>query len=238
MSTLKNATAVVLAGGLGTRLRSAVADRPKVLAEVRGRPFLAYLLDQLANAGVQDVVLCVGYRAEQIQQTFGNAYAGLRLAYSVESSLLGTGGAIRNALPLVGSDPLIAMNGDSYCQTDFPALWAWHHNRDARATLLLRWIANPARYGRVDIDEKGTVRAFEEKCDEAPPGWINAGVYVLARAVVESIAPGRSVSIEREVFPRWIAQGLTGCPCNGKFLDIGTPESYAEAEQFFATRAA
>ena len=238
MSALWNATVIVLAGGLGTRLRSAVADRPKVLAEVRGRPFLAYLLDQLAEAGLRDAVLCVGYRAERIQQTFGNAYAGLRLAYCVETTLQGTGGAIRDALPLAASDPLIALNGDSYCQTDFPALWAWHRDRGAQATLLLRWMADPARYGRVELDEQGGVRAFAEKCDRARPGWINAGVYVLSRAVVNAIPAGGPVSIEREVFPRWIGRGLTGCPGDGKFLDIGTPESYAEAERFFAQRAA
>jgi NDP-sugar pyrophosphorylase family protein len=238
MSTLENATAIVLAGGLGARLRPAVADRPKVLAAVGGRPFLAYLLEQLAAAGLRRAVLCVGYRAEQIQQTFGDAYAGLRLAYSVESALQGTGGAIRDALPLAGSDPLLALNGDSYCRTDFPALWAWHRDRGAQATLLLRWTADPGRYGRVDLDQQGNVCAFAEKCGPVAPGWINAGVYVLAQAVLAAIPAGRPVSIEREVFPRWIGRGLSGCPGRGEFIDIGTPESYAEAERFFAGRAA
>ena len=168
----------ILAGGLGTRLRPVLADCPKVLAPVNGKPFLAYLLEQLAGQGLRDVVLCVGYRSEQVEAAFGRSYAGLRVAYSVETSLQGTGGAIRDALPLAGSDPVIALNGDSYCQTDFPALWPWHGQRAAAATLLLRWVADPARYGRVEIDPQGSVQAFAEKCERAPPGWINAGVYL------------------------------------------------------------
>lgn len=238
MDAMEDITAVVLAGGLGTRLRSAVADRPKVLAEVLGRPFLAYLLDQLIDAGVREAVLCVGYRAEQIRENFGESYRSLRLAYCVETSLLGTGGAIRNAMPFVRSDPILAMNGDSYCEADLPALCAFHREHRAQATMLLRWIDNPARYGSAEVDANGFVRAFREKCDDAPPGWINAGIYILSRSVVESIPAEQATSIERETFPRWIGKGLVGCPCHGKFIDIGTPESYAEAERFFATKAA
>lgn len=238
MGSLKDVTGVILAGGLGTRLRSVLPDCPKVLACVGGKPFLAYLLEELGRQGLRQAVLCVGYRAEQIRQTFGSSYAGLRLAYAVETSLQGTGGALRDALPLAGSDPLIALNGDSYCQTDFPALWAWHQQRSAAATLLLRWVDDPARYGRVEIDPQGSVQSFAEKCPQAPPGWINAGVYVLSRAVIQSIPTGRPVSLEREIFPRWIGRGLGGCPQGGQFIDIGTPESYAQAERFFAARAA
>lgn len=223
---------------MGTRLQSVVADRPKVLAEVRGRPFLAYLLDQLAGAGLRRAVLCVSYRAEQIRQAFGESYAGLRLNYSYEVSPQGTGGAIRDAWPKADSDPAIVLNGDSYCETDITALWNWHHQHHAQATMLMRWVDDPQRYGRVEVDQEANIRAFQEKCDQSPPGWINAGVYVLSGAVVRAIPAGRPVSIEREVFPAWTGRGLLGCPGRGRFLDIGTPASYAEAQRFFGEKAA
>src|SRR5437899_2628493 len=108
-------SAAILVGGLGTRLRGIVADRPKVLAEVRGRPFLAYLLDQLVASGFQDVVLCTGYRSEQVKEVFGDGYGPLRIVYSEETVPLGTAGALRLALPLLQSETILVMNGDSFC---------------------------------------------------------------------------------------------------------------------------
>ncbi len=115
MNTIGNVTAAVLAGGLGTRLRGVLADCPKVLAPVKGKPFLAYLLEHLAGQGLRDVVLCVGYGSEQVEAVFGRSYAGLRLAYSCEPAPLGTAGAVRLALPMLESDPVLVMNGDSFC---------------------------------------------------------------------------------------------------------------------------
>ena len=118
VTDFSDVTAVILAGGLGTRLRSVIADRPKVLAEVRGRPFLAYLLDQLIVAGSRSVVLCTGYCGEQILRTFGERYGPLRLSYSQERTPLGTAGALRAGLGQFGSDSVLALNGDSYCSLD------------------------------------------------------------------------------------------------------------------------
>lgn len=228
-------TAVILAGGLGTRLQSVVADRPKVLAEIRGRPFLAYLLDQLAAFDLRRIVLCTGYLGEQVQAAFGDTYRCLRLLYSQELSPLGTAGALRLALPLFESNPVLVMNGDSFCETDLRTFWSRHNRRDADGTLLLAEVRDTKRYGRVDIDNDGRVLHFNEKGGRGGPGWINAGIYLLNHCLLLTIPAGVRASLEREMFPAWIGQGLHGYRSEGRFLDIGTPEAYAMAEQFFAS---
>lgn len=226
--------AVILVGGKGTRLQSVVADRPKVLATVSGRPFLAYLLDQVAAAGITHTLLCVGYRGEQVQAAFGEVYAGMSLTYSQETVLLGTGGALRLAWPLIASETLIAMNGDSFCEINLTDLWVWHQARRAKATLVLTPQSDTARYGRVSLAADGTISGFEEKGSAAGAGWVNAGIYVLDSEMVRAIPAGLAVSLEHEVFPGWIGQRLYGYQSRGRFLDIGTPESYTQADALFA----
>jgi NDP-sugar pyrophosphorylase family protein len=233
---LAGTTAAILAGGLGTRLRSAVADRPKVLAEVRGRPFLARLLDQVVDAGATRVVLLTGYRAEMIEQAFGTSYRGVELVHSPEPGPLGTGGAIRLALPHLASKAVLLLNGDSYCDVDLRAFHAAHVVSGAETSLTLVQVPDTSRYGRVELDAHDRVLAFVEKGGEPRPGWINAGVYLLDRRWIEAIPADRAASLEREVFAARVGQGLHGFRCGGRFLDIGTPESYREAERFFAPR--
>jgi len=227
---------VIFAGGLGTRLRAAVSDRPKVLAEVLGRPFLSYLLDQVAAAGVRRVVLSTGYLGEQVEAAFGGGFGGMEVVCSKEDEPLGTGGALRYALPRLQSDPVVVMNGDSYFDADFGALWDAHVERGAEGSMALCEVPDVARFGQVVVDENEALVSFEEKGSGRGAGWINAGIYVLSRAIVESIPEGRAVSLEKEVLPAWIGRGLYGVKGRGKFIDIGTPESYAEAEAFFGGR--
>src|SRR5262245_9203051 len=130
-------TVAILAGGLGTRLRTVVPDRPKVLAEAAGRPFLAWWLDALEAQGFRDIVLCTGFRAEQISQTFGSTHGRLHLRYSVEAQPLGTGGALRQALPLFASDPILVLNGDSFCEVNLRRFVHYHFRSGARTTLVL-----------------------------------------------------------------------------------------------------
>jgi NDP-sugar pyrophosphorylase family protein len=226
-------TAAILAGGLGTRLRSAIADRPKVLADVAGRPFLTYLLDQLRAAGVPRAVLCTGYRGEQIQSALGERYQEIKLIYSRESSPQGTAGALRLARPLLGPGSVLVMNGDSFCQANLKALAAVHRIRRASATLLLVQVPDTSRFGRVEMEPGGRITGFVEKQREGGPGWINAGIYFLETSFLESMASASNDSLERDVFPAWIGQGMFGHRSPGRFLDIGTPESYAEAQDFF-----
>ena len=223
----------VLAGGLGTRLRAVISDRPKALAEIHGRPFLAYLLDQLSNAGCSRVVLCTGHLGEQIEQAFGRRYRNLQISYSRETRPLGTGGALRLALPHLLSDPVLVMNGDSFCATDLTSFWEWHSTRDSQATMLLVEVSNTQRYGLVKIDIDGAVTEFVEK-KHGGSGSINAGVYLLSRQVIDSIPEDTAVSLEHDIFPALMSHGLYGYQERGRFLDIGTPEDFAAAEQFFS----
>jgi D-glycero-alpha-D-manno-heptose 1-phosphate guanylyltransferase len=235
-SGLAGVTAAVLAGGLGTRLRSVVADRPKVLAEVRGRPFLAYLLDQISAAGLGRVVLCTGHLGEQVEDRFGHGHSGLRLDYSRETSPLGTGGALRRALPLFESDPILVFNGDSYCDLQFEDFWQFHRTTGATGSLALKKIEDTRRYGRAMTQPDGTISGFAEKTDAGAPGWINAGIYLFSRALIDSIPSDRPASLEHEVLPSWVGRGLCGYRSAGAFLDIGTPEAYASTDRFFAAR--
>jgi NDP-sugar pyrophosphorylase family protein len=224
--------ALILAGGLGTRLRGVLADRPKVLAPVAGRPFLSYLLDQLQTAGVQQVILCTGYRAEQLEDAFGQRYGALALSYSREPEPLGTGGAVRLALPHIQTESMLVLNGDSYVDCPLADLIAWHRQRQFAGSLLLTRVADAARFGTVSVDDSGAIRSFQEKRGVAVPGWINAGIYLLARRLIEQLPEGRTVSLERDAFGRWLIEGLGGYQRQAAFLDIGTPESLAQSEDF------
>ncbi len=232
--SLAGLTAALLVGGLGTRLRAAVSDRPKVLAPVRGRPFLAYLLDQVAACGVTRAVLCTGYRGEQVREAFGDSYGTLALVYSQEPEPRGTAGALAFARPYLDGERVLVMNGDSYCAADFDALGRRHAAGAAAATIVLAHVEDTSRYGSMQVDAEDRVLRFQEKGGTSGPGWINAGIYLLARAFLAAIPPDGAVSIERDLFPRFLGRGLRGMRTGGRFIDIGTPASYAAAETFFA----
>jgi len=224
---LSDLNAVILAGGLGTRLRPVLWDQPKVLAPIGGRPFLAYLLDELVRQGARRVVLCTGHLGEQVEARFGNAYGPLSLVYSQEHEPRGTGGAIRGALPLLESDPALILNGDSYCRVHLPTFLAWHRARKARGSLVIARVAERSRYGRVDVSDDGAVLLFREKEDKGGSGWVCVGVYLLSQEIIASMPADGPCSLERDVLPA--AAGLFGYRIEGPFLDIGTPESYAQA---------
>jgi NDP-sugar pyrophosphorylase family protein len=234
MTSLAGVTVAILAGGLGTRLRPVLRDRPKALAPVAGRPFLAYILDQVAAGGASGVVLCTGHQGEQIRRAFGHSFAGLHLTYSQEGRPLGTAGALRRALPLLTSDPILVLNGDSFCEAQLTQFLHWHVESRAEATLLLTWVARAGRFGQVHLDALGRVARFEEKGAARGPGWISAGIYLIGRRLLSHLSAMEASSLEREVFPAWIGRGLHGYMSQGEFLDIGTPDAYAEAQDFFA----
>jgi D-glycero-alpha-D-manno-heptose 1-phosphate guanylyltransferase len=234
---MENICAAILAGGLGTRLRPAVGDRPKVLAQVQARPFLCILLDQLELAGIKKVVLLTGYRSSEIRESLGTQYGGMTLAYSAEPAPLGTAGALRHALPLVPSELILLLNGDSFCDLELSSLVSEHARRQADMSLTLTHVADANRFGQVEFAGDGRLTRFAEKCASNTAGWINAGVYVLSRTLVESIPDGRVVSLEKELLPNWVQQRhVFGFKATGRFLDIGTPASYAEAAAFFSVQ--
>ncbi len=224
--------AAILAGGLGTRLRPVIADKPKALAPVQGRPFITFLLDLLATAGVERIVFCIGHKGDQIATTLGETYDGIELVYSKEPSPRGTAGALRLALPLLGADPILILNGDSFCEVDLKAFVCFHETRKADATLLLTRVEDARQYGAVELAPDGRITAFTEKGHNRP-GWVNAGVYLLRRRFLATVPVDCHVSLEQDTFTRWIGRGLFGYSHGGRFIDIGLPESYARAEQFF-----
>jgi NDP-sugar pyrophosphorylase family protein len=226
--------AAVLAGGKGTRLAAAVPGVQKVVAQVAGRPFLGFILDQLETAGVRRAVLCTGHLAEQVEAMLGPAHGAMALGYSREPEPLGTGGALRLALPLLDSDPVLLLNGDSYCAADITKLLEDHADSGAAATLTVAHVDDTARYGSVDFDEETRqVRAFREKAGSSGPGWVNAGIYALSRELVESIPAGVVVSLERDVLPQCAGPRLRAFPVTAPLRDIGTPESFAAAQGEF-----
>lgn len=235
-SRLNGISAAVLAGGLGTRLRSVVPDRPKVLAQIHGRPFVSFVLDQLAGACVRQVVLCVGYKGGMVKKEFGHSHGPIQIIYSQEPRALGTGGALRLALRHIDADPFLVLNGDSYCAFDFGLFWDWHTTRKACVSLLLTEVEDTRRFGQVTVDDRGQIQRFTEKDPSSAAGWINAGVYIVSRDAISRIPRGKPVSLEADVFPNLIGQGLYGYQGGGRFIDIGTPSSHGTAEAFFRRR--
>jgi mannose-1-phosphate guanylyltransferase len=225
--------AIVLVGGEGTRLRPLTADVPKPALTLVDRPFLAYMVEWLAEHGVSEVVLACGFLPDVLREALGDGeHDGTRLTYVVEPRRLGTAGAIRFAAEALGDrleERFLTLNGDVLADLDLSALVRAHERRGAWATLALHPVPDAAAYGLVRTAADGAVLEFAEKTGEASAGDINAGAYVLERSVLEAIPAGREVSIEREVFPRLVGEGLAAVRLDGYWLDIGTPERYLQA---------
>ena len=225
--------ALVLAGGEGTRLRPLTLTVPKPAMPLAGRPFLTFMLDWLADHGVSEAILSCGFQAEGVRRVLGDIYDGMRLRYVVEEEPLGTAGPVRFAADEgILADRFLVLNGDCLTDFDLTEQMAQHYTTGAHATLALAAVEDVASYGVVPTDDEGRVEAFLEKSDAPPPGVnrVNAGIYVLERAVADRIEAGRAVSFEREVFPAMAREGvLYGFMAEGYWIDIGTPERYLEA---------
>lgn len=224
--------AIILVGGKGTRLQSTVSDRPKPMAIVAGKPFLEWLILSLCEQGVRNVILCTGYMGEMVEEYFADGSKwNLQVRYSHETFPLGTGGAVRNAFDLIQGDRFLVLNGDSYCRFDIDSMEGIHNSKSALATMWLVKMNDCSRYGSVILDNNGIIQSFSEKSLISAPGLINAGIYLLERQLIEPIEKGRMISLERDIFPHIVGKGLAGVVGGGVFVDIGTPESYASAEE-------
>lgn len=226
--------AIVLVGGEGTRLRPLTEVTPKPALPLVGRPFLAYMIEWLAGHGVSEVVLACGFLPDVLREALAGEEerAGVRIRYAVEPEPLGTAGAIRFAAEELGDDlgeRFLALNGDVLTDLDLSALLHAHGERGAAATIALHPVEDSSAYGLVRCGEGGEVLEFLEKTEERVPGEVNAGMYALQRSVLDLVPPGRSVSIERDVFPRLAGEGLHGLRLDGYWMDIGTPERYLQA---------
>ena len=224
--------AVILSGGLGTRLRGVIgSDTPKPMAEVGGRPFIELLLKQLKRHGFSRVILSVGYRHEVIREHFGERAFEMELVYSVETSPLGTGGALRKAADYIGSEVALVMNGDSYTDVDLNRLVQKHSRSGADLTVVaIRGARSDA--GLVVLDKGGRVVAFAEKRASSASRYLSAGIYVANKNVIASVSPGERISLEERLFPEWLSKGkhIRGFISDGPCLDIGTPERFQMAQ--------
>jgi mannose-1-phosphate guanylyltransferase len=227
--------AIVLVGGLGTRLRPLTLDTPKPMLPVAGVPFLTHQLARLAAAGVDHVVLATSYRPEVFEAHFGDgAGLGLRVDYVTETEPLGTGGGIRNVAPMLTSapgDPVVVLNGDVLSGHDIAAQLAVHADGNAAVTLHLVRVEDPRAFGSVPTDESGRVTAFVEKSPEPVSDQINAGCYIFRRSIIDDIPAGEVVSVERVTFPALLASGqpVLGYVDNAYWLDVGTPAAIVQA---------
>lgn len=225
--------AVVLAGGFGTRLQSVVADLPKPMATVAGKPFITYILDYLIVHGVNTVVLAVGYKHESIIQHFGESYNKLKIIYSVEEQALGTGGGILQAAHLLQSENLFVINGDTFFNVQLQQLGAFHMQKKTRLTVALKRMYNFDRYGTVEIDGAGKIIDFKEK-KFLDQGLINGGVYCLNRTIFPPQLP-KVFSFEKEILETgFVGEPYYGLEFSSYFIDIGIPEDYSKAQVDFA----
>ena len=230
--------AVLLVGGLGTRLRSAVPSLPKTLASVGDRPFLELLVRQLGNQEIRELVMCTGYMADHIQGVFqdGSEF-GATIEYSEETVPLGTAGALKLAQRYVQNESeFLVINGDTFLEIDFSEFIVSHRKHSGVASMAVVPVDNSSRYGIVQVGAEGRISGFLEKTGQNAPGIINAGVYVFTSAALALIPPG-PVSLERDVFPLLVEQGFYAIEQRGMFIDIGTPDDYARANKM-STRLA
>ena len=225
--------AILLCGGMGTRLRSVVADRPKPMADICGKPFLQYLLEMLRDKGITEVIFALGYMGEMIEEYFqdGSAF-GLKIAYSYEEEPLGTGGAIRNALPNILEEEVLVLNADTYFPMDYQGLYHFHQENDGDFSLATRAVPDISRYGAVRRDAAGRILAWNEKLgDGGQPlaGEINGGIYVMKKSLIAEIPEGKQ-SLEQDCVPKWLSEGkrIFGLPFEGYFMDIGIPKDYQQ----------
>jgi D-glycero-alpha-D-manno-heptose 1-phosphate guanylyltransferase len=223
--------AIVLAGGLGTRLRAAVPDLPKPMAPVGGRPFLEHLLGYWLKQGVTRFILSVGYKREAISAHFGSSWRGAAIDYAVEESPLGTGGGLLLAtVALEKPGGFLVLNGDTFFAVELAALQSFHAARNAQATLSLFRSPQDGRYTGIRLGCKGEVQSLDSGRRD---GLANGGVYLMERSLFDGIpaSAGKPCSLESDLLPRALSAGkrVFGRECAGSFIDIGVPEDYARA---------
>lgn len=225
--------AIILAGGFGTRLQSVVKDVPKPMADIAGKPFLAYLLQYLQEYGFTDCCISVGYKQEKIIEYFGDNYLGIKISYACEDTPLGTGGAIVNSLKNCDqAKPVVVLNGDSFLKIDYKKLADFHHKENSQITMVLREMEDCSRYGVVEIDEKNHIKNFAEKNPTLKNGLINGGIYLINPKVFTQFSLPNSFSFEKDFLSQYLADfEIKGFISNEYFIDIGIPQDYEKAQK-------
>lgn len=227
-SSLEEIDVVILCGGLGTRLRPVVFDRPKVLAEIGGKTFLEILVDSLTAQGFKNIILCVGYLKDQVKNLF-NYNKSYNITFSEEEEPLGTGGALKKAIPLIKSNPFMVMNGDSICKINFKEFYYFHINKKAIVSLILARSKTPRDFGSVVIDDSQRIISFKEKVECREECLINAGIYLMQRDVLSYMPDEAHFSLEYDLFSKLVENKCYGFITDSELIDIGTPERYEKA---------
>lgn len=233
LTSIATVDVVILCGGLGSRLRSVISDRPKGLAPLGGKPFMDILVDDLVRQGFRRVIFCVGHMKEQIISSYKNRNDADYL-FSQEDVPLGTGGAVHNALPLISSNPFLVINGDSLCSVEFEKFYLFHQAKASIASLVLTQTDERYDGGVVCLDESQKVRYFLEKSQAKIHygSFINAGIYLLQQESVELQHFASPFSLEYDVFPTLVnTKPCYGFIVGGPLVDIGTPERYLKATE-------
>lgn len=220
--------AIVLCGGLGTRLGALTKDLPKPLVEVAGRPFLHYVLDQLALASPEEIVLAVSFQWEKIRDAIGISWRGIKVSYSIEDQPLGTGGAILNAVTQFGLDEALVLNGDTLLTADVGSMVKVAKEKGADIGMMLRKVEDVSRFGAVDLDSAGKVVSFREK-GKGGPGLINSGVYYVRAAALAKVGK-MAFSFEQDLLNAYLSRlDVYGVCTDAYFIDMGIPEDLERA---------
>lgn len=229
--------AVVLAGGLGTRLGDLTRETPKPMVPVRNRPFLEYLLEYWKEQGVREFVLSVGYRHEVIERYFGAEFKGCPVRYSLETEPLGTGGGLLQSLDQVRGKDFLVLNGDTFFAVPLTAFRNFYLQKNAQAAMALFEVPARDRYEGVELGAEDQIRDFIPRGDSRTCRYANGGVYLISRTLLAGWKRGERKSLEKDFWPEWIrtAKAVYGFPAEQTFIDIGTPEDYTRAEQVLNT---
>jgi NDP-sugar pyrophosphorylase family protein len=229
--------AIILAGGIGSRLGDIVKNTPKPFLKVNNNPFVLKIVERLINQGVNNIIFCLGYKPQKIVNFFGDGSKwGIEISYVIEDRLMGTAGAIRGAYKKISEFNVIILNGDSFCYFDIPNLVKQHHLNSADITISVLGTDNPERYGLISFNKNMKIDKFVEKTKDYRKkiNYINAGVYVIKKYLIKKIDDKKPVSLEKDFFPEILHKNIQAFIIeNKKFIDIGTPESLNEADFFF-----
>lgn len=225
----------ILAGGLGTRIRSTFPNVPKPMIPLNGTPFLQIQIDKLIGYGFSRFTLCVGFKAEQIVAHFGKKWKGCEVSYSIEQNLRGTAGALKYAQARIESSTLV-VNGDTYLDIDYRAFASFHDPSLAVASIALAKVEDISNYGEVVCNGQDRIVSFNEKSLDRRSGWVNGGAYIVEPRMLNDIDNDVPVSIEKELFPNLISTGkaLFGYKSDARFIDLGTTEGYSIASEWLA----
>ena len=228
-------TAIILAGGMGTRLKTIISDLPKPMAPIMNVPFLTYQLNYLKHFGIKKVIFSVGYLSEKIIAHYNQSFENINIEYSIEKNPLGTGGGIRMAMSNLNEDLVLILNGDSFFDLNLEQFYNLHHEQKSDFSLALRYVNNSERYGNIEFNSSNQITSFIEKNQLNQSGYINAGVYILSKKLyLQNTKPDINFSIEKDFFEKQLNQLIIkGFEFKDYFIDIGIPEDYLKAQDDF-----